>query len=52
VQCDDSYSIAGSGDLASIKYGYDSFLRAIDADANEDISGKDITPYSNKIANP
>jgi hypothetical protein len=27
VQCDDSYSIAGRVDLASVEYGYNSFLR-------------------------
>jgi hypothetical protein len=52
VQCDDSYSIAGRADLASVEYGYNSSLWAIDADANENVSGKNITAHGNKIANP
>jgi hypothetical protein len=52
VQCNDFYSIAGRVDLASVEYGYNSFLRAIDADANENVSGKNITSHGNKIANP
>jgi hypothetical protein len=49
VQCDDSYSIAGRVDLASVEYCYNSSLWAIDADANENVSGKNITSYSYKI---
>ncbi len=49
VQRNDFHSIAGRVGLASIEYCYNSFLRAIDADANEDISGKNITSYSYKI---
>ncbi len=48
VQCDDFYSVGGRVDLASVEYGYNSFLRAIDVDANENVSGKNITSYGTR----
>ncbi len=49
VQCDDFYSVGGRVDLASVEYGYNSSLWAVDADANENISDKNITAHSYKI---
>ena len=50
MQSDDFYSVAGRINSASVEYGNSSFLRAVDTDANEDISGKDIASHSNKVA--
>ncbi len=49
VQCDDFYSVGGRVDLVSVEYGYNSSLWAVDADANENISDKNITAHSYKI---
>lgn len=49
MQCNSFYFVAGRVNFTSIKYGYDSFLWAIDADANENVSGKNITSHSYKI---
>ena len=52
VRCKDFNSIAGRAGLASVEYCYNSSLWAVDADTNENISGKNITAHSNKIAYP
>ena len=48
---DNSYFVGGGIDSASVENSDDSSLRAIDADADENISGENVTSNGDKIAN-
>jgi hypothetical protein len=50
VQRNESHFAVSGINITSVKYGNGSFLRAVGADADEYVSGKDIAADGNEIA--